>query len=340
MPGIVGHRVDARVRVRPVGVQLPPEPEDGRVDFDGVDAGDAVLERRRDVRARTGAENQDLLEVVAEHHVRPLVEVLLRVDRRHRLVPDVVHLDHGLLPDRLHGDLVVRRPDRPALHVEDEPAGDHEAQHGGERPGRPALVAEERGGRHEGDDEPGTGRRLEPGGDGEARHAGQTAREIDGVGPQRRQRRHLGRHPLREGGEERRDAHEQHGQQQRGLDRGHGVARSAREVDAARCVDAHFQAKEIDRRDDAQQQRRVPEEERSLHPAQQRADADAEERGQQDEVREVREQANLSGQPPDERDLEEEHEERGQEDAQRCREHPGILAAWTGSSFGQRAQPE
>ncbi len=38
VPGIVGHRVDARVRVRPVRVHLAAEPEDGRVDFDGVDA--------------------------------------------------------------------------------------------------------------------------------------------------------------------------------------------------------------------------------------------------------------------------------------------------------------
>ena len=56
-----------------------------------------------------------LVEGVAEHRVRPLVEVFLLRHRRHRLVKDVVHLDDGVglvLEDR---DAVVRRPQAAAL---------------------------------------------------------------------------------------------------------------------------------------------------------------------------------------------------------------------------------
>ena len=73
-----------------------PEPDDRRIDLDGVDVLDAVPQRRGDVGAGAGAEDQDVLERVAEHAVRPLVEVFLLLDRRHRLVKDVVHLDDGV----------------------------------------------------------------------------------------------------------------------------------------------------------------------------------------------------------------------------------------------------
>ena len=53
----------------------------------------AVPQRRRDVGAAAGAEDQHLVERVAEDRVRPLIEVFLLRDRRHRLVKDVIHLD-------------------------------------------------------------------------------------------------------------------------------------------------------------------------------------------------------------------------------------------------------
>ncbi len=97
----------------------------------------AVPERGRDVGARAGAENQDVVERVAEDGVRPLVEVFLLLDRRHRLVEDVVHLDDRVGALLADGDLVVRRPDRAARHDLNEAQRDREQRqadgHAGER---------------------------------------------------------------------------------------------------------------------------------------------------------------------------------------------------------------
>ena len=98
MPRIVGDDVDAGIVVGTVGMVLAPEPHDDRIDLHRVDVLRAVQERRRDVGAGAGAEDQHVLEAVAERRVRPLVEVLLARHRGHRLVEDVVDLDDGLLP--------------------------------------------------------------------------------------------------------------------------------------------------------------------------------------------------------------------------------------------------
>ena len=117
---------------------LAPQPHDDGIDLDRVDALRAVLQRRGHVGARARAEDQHVLEAVAEHLVRPLVEVLLLPDRRHRLVEDVVHLHHGFLALRVRGDLVVRRPQRVAR----QPVR-HAERHGQAAPGpwRPTPAA-------------------------------------------------------------------------------------------------------------------------------------------------------------------------------------------------------
>ena len=101
MPRIVVDDRDARIRVRVIRMVGAAEADDRRIDFDRIHVLDAVAERGGDVSARSGAENQHVLEGVAEDAVRPLVEVFLLFDRGHRLVKDVVHLDDRVGPDWL-----------------------------------------------------------------------------------------------------------------------------------------------------------------------------------------------------------------------------------------------
>ena len=117
---IVVDRAHPWIRVRTIGVTFGAEPQDHRIDFDGVDVFGAVAQRRRDVSARARAEDQHIVERVAEDGVRPLIEVFLLVDRRHRLMKDVVHLDHrvgAILEER---DAVVGGPQAAAFHLVDD----------------------------------------------------------------------------------------------------------------------------------------------------------------------------------------------------------------------------
>ena len=196
VPRIVGHHGHARVPVRPIRMVLSPQPHDDGIDLDRVDARRAVLQGRRHVRARAGAEDQHVLEAVAEHLVRPLVEVLLLPHRRHRLVEDVVHLHHGFLALRVRGDLVVRRPQRvarqPVRHAERHGQA-HQARGGP----HPRLLQQERHGREEGQTEPGHRRQLQRGQRAEGDDAGQAAGQVHEVGPERRVPVHLAPESLR-----------------------------------------------------------------------------------------------------------------------------------------------
>ena len=107
----------ARIRVRMVRVILAAEPDDDRIDLDRVDMLRAVPERRRHVGPRSRRPSTSTFSKrVAEHHVGPLVEVFLLLDRRHRLVKDVVDLDDRVGAVLTDGDLVVRGPQRSARH--------------------------------------------------------------------------------------------------------------------------------------------------------------------------------------------------------------------------------
>ena len=112
-----------------VGVVLGAEAQDHRVDLDGIDVPGAMPQRRRDVSAGAGAEDQHVVERVAEHRVRPLIEVFLLVDRRHRLVEDVVDLDDRVRAVLEQRDAVVRRPQAAALHAIDDQEGCEEQHH-------------------------------------------------------------------------------------------------------------------------------------------------------------------------------------------------------------------
>ena len=145
--------------------------------------------------------------------------------------------------------------------------------------------------------------------------AGQAAGDVQRVGRQRRPRRHLPRHALRRGGEQRRHGDEQHGQQQRGLDRQHRIRGAAREVDAARRRNRDLEPERVDRADHRRHQRPG-----TTRTAATRAGASRqptpmpEKAGEQDEIREVRQQPDVGRHPADESDLDEQDEEGGEED--------------------------
>ena len=280
VPGVVVDDGDARVGVRVIRMVRAAEPDDRRVDFHRVHVLHAVSERGGHVRAGPGAEDQDVLERVAEHGVRPLVEVFLLLDRRHRLVKDVVHLDDRIGPVLADGDLVVRRPDRSTRHDVDQRQRAREqrdvdaddehrwASGGGDRsdPGAGGRwrawqhvgCENQRQGGGEGQAEPHRRRQLEPRDHAERHDAGEAACQVDRVGLERRQLRHLASHPLRERGEERRHDDEEHRQEHRALDEHDLGRRAAREVDAAGGGDRHFEAEEIHRRDDRRLDEREP----------------------------------------------------------------------------------
>ena len=67
MPRIVVDDGHARIAVGMVGMPFGAEAENHRIDIDRVDMFRAVLQRRGDVSAAAGAENQDVVERVAEH---------------------------------------------------------------------------------------------------------------------------------------------------------------------------------------------------------------------------------------------------------------------------------
>ena len=213
-----------------IGMALAAEAEDHRIDLDGVDVLGAVPQRGRDVGAGAGAENQDVSNVSPNDRVRPLVEVFLLLDRRHRLVEDVVHLDDGVGAVLADGDLVVRRPDRAARHdVDDDQRRRQQRDVDGHRsdvaPERTApsvgrrLARRAAARRSERDAEPPRRRQLRA---RKSRANAATPARLPArlmrVAAQRRQRRHLAPHALRQRREERRDDDEQQRQQHRALD--------------------------------------------------------------------------------------------------------------------------
>ena len=315
VPGIVGDDVDAGIVERPVGMMLPAQLHDDRIDLHRVHVVGAVQQCRSDVGARAGPQDQHALERVAEHRVRPLVEVLLLFDRRHRLVEDVVDLHHRLLRLGEGGDLVVRRPHRPRREAVDD--ADRHRQHDDARDGqRPTLLEDEGQGGQRRNAEPHGGRQLQRRHQAEGCDAEQAAGQVPEVGAQRRRLiGHLLPHPLRQQHEEQRDGAKQHRQEPRALDGHHLLGRAAREVDAGgglrhRDVDAHERHDAEQRR----QHRRKPRQQSRADGRQQAADTDAEEARQQDEVREVGEQPDVGRHPADESHLQEQHQERDEKE--------------------------
>ena len=296
---------------------LGAEPQDHRIDLDRVDVFRAVLQRRRDVRAGAGAEDQHLVEGVAEHGVRPLVEILLVRDRRHRLVKDVIHLDDGVRAVLEERDAVVGRPQAAALHAEDEQqrAGEQRQVGGGDELLSLPQQGRGRGARHA---EPHQRRQLQPRHQRERGDAGQAAEKIDHICPERRTSRQLASHAMRDGGEERGDRDEQQRQQQRAFHRDDGVRGAAREIDRRGARQRDLEAQPIDRENQRELDQRKPDEEIAPPIGEQTADADAEEAGEQDEVGKICEQPDVGRQPANERGFEEEDEEGGEEQRHRA----------------------
>ena len=261
-----------------------------------------------------GAEDEHVIETLAEDLVRPLVEVFLLPNRRHRLVEDVVHLHHGFLALRVRGDLVVRRPQRVARELVRD-AERHGQQH--QAACRPRRVAARAGTarRGEAEPEPGHRRQLQRRERAEADHAGKAAREVDEIGAQRRVRIHLAPEPLRQRHEQQRDGDAEQRQEPRALDRDHDVGRATREVDAlgglrhgdvdaprataitsSTCTSGN-QRSRLARIGASRQPMPMP---RKL--------------ASRMKFEKVRQQADVGWHPPDQRDLEEQDEEGNQEE--------------------------
>ena len=258
VPRIVGDDVDAGIVVGTVGMVLAPEPHDHRIDLHRVDALRAVQERGGDVGAGAGAEDQHVLEAVAEGRVRPLVEVLLARHRGHRLVEDVVDLDDGLLPFLDGRDLVVRRPGgAPRQPVHDDQRSAQQDDHRQPADQAHRRVDEEHGD-GEGDREPRRRRHLEPRHQPERHDPGDAAGQVHAVALERRQPLEQLAHRLGQGGEQHRHDHEHQRQQHRALDDHHRRGGAAREIDAGRGRHRDFEPEVGDHPDYQGLERGVP----------------------------------------------------------------------------------
>src|SRR3954470_16844754 len=312
VPGIIVDDGNARIAVRMIGMPFGAEPQDHRIDVNRVDVPRTVLQRRGDVGAAAGAENQHVIERVAEYRVRPLVEVFLVRDRRHRLVEDVVHLDDGVVAVLEHGDPVVRRPQAAALHAEDNRQREREQREVGERNRTPPLHDERHGGGGR-DAEPDQRRQLQPRDDRKAGDAGEAAEQVDHIGAKRRVPGQLHAHPMCDRHEQRGHRDEEQRQQQRAFNRHHRRRRAAREVDRRRARQRDFEPQPIDGDDHADEHDRKPCDELAAARGEQTADADAEKTREQDEIREVREEPHVGGHPADDSRLEEQDQKRNDE---------------------------
>ncbi len=245
---------------------------------------------------------------------------------------DVVHLHNGvrtLLADR---NLVVRRPDRATGHHVDERERSREQceieeDDGRGRGARCRLDADavdwrfrgqqQRNRGSEGNAEPHGRRKLEPGNDAERNDPCQAAGEINRVCLEGRELRHFTAHALRKRHEQRRDDHEEQRQQHRALDDDDLCRGAAREIDAARRGYRDFQSKEIDGRDDDRLDQREPLEQPRARRRQETSETDAEKAGEEDEVREIRQQPDVGRHPSYQRNFEEENQKRREECSRR-----------------------
>jgi hypothetical protein len=110
---IVDVNGDSRILVRMVRMFFPADVIDGWIDFHGVHVLRTIRQCRRDIVARSGADNQHVRERppagVAIQQMRKLIARAAPRHRHHLLMPDVVGLDasgRGLI-----SDFVIRRPD-------------------------------------------------------------------------------------------------------------------------------------------------------------------------------------------------------------------------------------
>src|SRR6185295_6642560 len=87
---------DPWIRIRMIGMMLAAEANDRRIDLHRINMANAMTKRGSDIGSGAGAEYQHVLKRVAEDAIGPLIEVFLLLNRRHRLVKDVVHLDDGV----------------------------------------------------------------------------------------------------------------------------------------------------------------------------------------------------------------------------------------------------
>jgi len=215
-------------------------------------------------------------------------------------VKDVVHLDDGVLAILEDRDAVVRRPEAAALHaIDDGERRDEEDEvEGGDEP---AGFDDEGQCGDGGDAEPDERRQLQPRDERETAHAGQAAEQVEDVCAKRRPSGQLAPHALRDGDEERRYRGEEQRQEQRAFDGGDRVGRPAGKINGRRARQRDFEAQAIDRDDDAKQDRGKAGKQVAPPRGEQAAEANPEKAGEEDEVREIRQQPDICRHPTNQR---------------------------------------
>ena len=303
-----------------------------------------MTQRRGYIGPAAGAENENVVERVAEHVIRPLVEVLFLVKRRHRLVKHVVDRHNRLRSVLDDADAVVGRPEAGTSHSPDQ--NGRRSEERDIRPGtHPAPLNDEGQRRGEGHAEPGDRPDLQPRHQRKHRDAGKAAGKVQRVGPKRfarpapagaagaaRHRRfEFACHPLRHDDEEQRHHDEQDRQQQRALDRHDRLAGAAGKIEAGRAGDGHLEPEPVHGHDHDQLNQGKQREQVAARPDQHAAEAAAEKAGEQNEIGKVREQADVRRHPANQGDLEKKNEKRGEKQAQYLT--PSLLRASSGQPF-------
>ncbi len=306
-------------------MEPPAEVEDLRVDLDGIDVPRSTRQRECDVVPRSCADHED----VAGRAVHdPLVrDAVLRVvaeppfDPPGDLVRNAIdlHVERALTASKvelLGDDPVVRRP----RHLTAREIGDEQRDEQGAREhdhSRRAEQRDEEGNEHEAPDQRRRPEEREP---GERHDAGETADQVEPVGVERRElpeaaADELGR--AKDADRDRREDERQHdpGRWPRGVDRGEVDDLVASAIDLDRYEGDEGQ-------EDGQRRWREQTQIVSL-PACEKPETDAEERAEEDEVREVAQVHDLCAELANEDELEEEHESTTEEHARTGRADTG-----------------
>ena len=301
---VVDVRGHPGVAVRLLGVEVPADALEHRIDLDGVDRRGAFAQRDGDVVAVARTDDEHATGIAREVFVGPNVELLLQpLERQRRLVRERVHADRRaavLLGEDAHP--VVRRPRVAA----DEPA---DPEHGEERrrpdhahglaPQRPGTEGEE--GRGQGESPPHRSRSEERQ-RREADDAEQAPEDVEAVGLERRETFEPTGDLLGHEGHRRGDAEEDDRQRDP-----HRRRRKAEHGLVLEVGDAPHDAEHRHDGADRGEGQRRPAAEVRVVPDAQEADADPEEAREQHEVREQGDVDLEPGNPSDQRELGEEH---------------------------------
>ena len=207
-------------------------------------------------------------------------------------------------------DLVVRRPAEPAAQRLDAEQQDQRRQRHHRQPGDAVVVQRDEAGG--GDQRPPERRGVHERQRREGRDAGEAAEQVESVGGQRGEVREQPPDALAETGHHGRDRHEDQGQRQ---PFGRPGRLDGSEVQDLVAVLGDLHREGEHERDQRREDHRPPRGDVAGVPGAQEAESDAEERAEQDEVREVAEVEHVRPGPPDQRQLDEQHQPAGHDES-------------------------